>query len=200
MSSNPFIEAREKLRSAISTLPLEYLNGNAAALLAIVEELSQSYRLELRIIQAINGLNVSDPEEVAQFTTYFQNYHQSRDFEKERTHCSNINRITRTLLIPLKAGTQADLSRVAQVENMIRKLGTHDAVFMDEIEPVMDRALAAVNRINTYVQVSLTDPTQLADARKEQQAFTDEFNPEFVRMKTLLKRMNLLANDLIDRL
>ena len=200
MSSNPFIEAREKLPSAISTLPPDYLNGNAAALLAIVEELSRSYRLELRFIQAINGLNVSDPEKVAQFTTDFQNYHQSRDFEKERTHCRNIDRITRTLLVPLKAGTQADLSRVSQVGNMMSMLGSADAEFMDEIEPMMDRALAAVRRINTHVQASLTDPTQLAAARQEQQAFTNEFNPEFVRMKTLLKRMNILANDLIDRL
>jgi hypothetical protein len=200
MGSNPFIEAREKLPSAISTLPPDYLNGNAAALLAIVEELSRSYRLELRFIQAINGLNVSDPEKVAQFTTDFQNYHQSRDFEKERTHCRNIDRITRTLLVPLKAGTQADLSRVSQVENMMSMLGSADAEFMDEIEPMMDRALAAVRRINTHVQASLTDPTQLAVARQEQQAFTNAFNPEFVRMKTLLKRMNILANDLIDRL
>jgi hypothetical protein len=200
MSSNSFIDEREKFLSAVDTLPPDYLNGNAAVLLAIAEELNRSYRLELRIIQAIKGLNVSAPGAVAQFTADFQNYHQSRDFDKERTHCRNIDRITRTLLVPLRAGTQADLARVAQLEGLIMDLGSADLQFMDEIELVMDRALAAVNRINTHVQASLTDPTQLAAARQEQQAFIDEFDPEFARLKTVLKRMNILANDLIDRL
>lgn len=200
MSSNPYIDAREELPSAISTLPPDYLNGNAASLLAIVEELSRSYRLELRIIQAVKDLNVSDPMAVAQFTTNFQNYHQYRDFDKERTHCHNIGRIARTILVPLKAGTQDDLARVEQVEEMISMLGSSDDEFMDEIESVMNRALDAVNRINTHVQASLTDSNQLATALQEQQIFKDEFDPEVARLKTVLKRMNILANDLIDRL
>jgi hypothetical protein len=200
LNSNPFIEAREKVPSAISTLPPDYLNGNAAPLLAIVEELSRSYRLELRIIQAIKDLNVSDPKKVAQFTTDFQNYHQYRDFDKERTHCRNIDRISGTLLVPLQAGTQADLARVGQLEGLIAMLVRADDFLIDEIEPVMDRALAAANLINTHVQASLTDPTQLAAARQEQQAFKDEFDSEFARLKTVLKEMNILANDLIDRL
>lgn len=201
MRSNLFIEAREKFPSAVSTLPPDYLQGNAATLLAIAEELNRSYRLELRIIQAIKSLNLSDPKEVAEFTQDFQNYHQSRDFDKERTHCRNIFRITRTLLVPLKAGgTQADRDRVSQLEGFIMMLGDADFEFMDEIQPVMDRALAAVNRINTHVQDSLKDPIRLVAARQVQQAFIDEFDPEFVRLKDVLKRMNILANDLIDRL
>jgi hypothetical protein len=200
MKYNPFIEAREKLSSAVSTLPPDYLKGNAGRLLKIVEELSKSCRLELSLIQAIKGLNVSAPEEVAQLTTDIQNYHQSRDFDKERTHCRNIDRFARTLIVRLEAGTQADLARVAEVEHMIRMLSNHDAKFLDEIESVMNRVLVAANRINTHVQVSLTDPAQLAAARQEQQAFIDEFDPEFSQLKTVLKKMNILANDLIDRL
>ena len=38
MNDNPFIDARDKLPSAISTLPPGYLKkGNAAALLGVVE-------------------------------------------------------------------------------------------------------------------------------------------------------------------
>lgn len=200
MNINPFVEAREKLPSAISTLPPDYLNGNAARLLLIVEELGRSYRLELHIIQTIKGLDMSAPEAVAQLTAYFQNYYQSRDFEKERTHCRNISRISRTLLVSLKAGTQANLARMGEVEEIIRTLGALDDDIFYEIEPVMNRAQAAMNRINVHVQSSLIDPAQLAVARQEQQAFIDEFDLAFARLKTGLKRMNMLANDLIDRL
>jgi len=201
MSSNPFIKAREKLPSAISTLPPDYLNGNAAALLAVNEELKRSYDVELRIIRAIRRLDVSDPKAVAQMTADFQDYQATRGFDRERTHCSNIGLITRQLFVPLQsAWTQADRDRVAQLEGFLKGLSYHDDEFVDEIEPVMDRALAALERINLHVQASRADPTQLAAARQEQQAFIAEFDPEFARLKDVLKRMNELANDLIRRL
>lgn len=195
MSTNPFIEAREKLPSAISTLPPGYLDGNAAALLTIVEELKNSYKVELKVIQAIKNLDVTNSEVVAQLTRYLGDYYQSRDFDRERTHCHNIDRIARTLLAPLEAGTQADRERVAQVEKLLEPLRVADNDYLDEIESVMDRALATIKTINEHVQASQTDP-----ARQERQAFVQEFDPRVAQLKEKLKQMNILANDLIDRL
>lgn len=201
MNGNPYIEARERLPSAISTLPPGYLDGNAAALLAIVEELKRSYLLELRIIQAIKQLDVTDSKAVAQFTRDFENYHQYRGFDDERTHCHNINRVARTLLVPLEASsTMADRERVVQVKKLLEPLGDADRDFLDEIEPLMGRALAAVKSINAHVQAGQTDPARLDAARQERQTFVQEFDPKIAALKAVLRQMNTLANDLIDHL
>ncbi len=92
MGNNPLLEAREKLLSAVHTLPPDYLNGHAAPLLNIIRELKRSYQLEFQFIQDIMDLDVSDRKAVAQFATNFRRYHKSRDFDNERTHCRNIGR------------------------------------------------------------------------------------------------------------
>jgi hypothetical protein len=200
MNTNPFIEAREKLPSAITTLPPNYLDGNAAALLAIVEELRNSYKVELRIIQTIKNLDVTRPEAVDQLASDFESYHQYRDFDRERTHCHNIDRIARTLLVPLRAGSQTDRARVAQLENLLAPLRVADNDFLDDIEKLMSRALQALKVINDHVRAGQHDPARLNDARNEQQKFVQEFDPLLNQLKTVLKQMNTLANDLIDRL
>lgn len=200
MNTNPFIEAREKLPSAITTLPPDFLNGNAAALLAIVEELKNSYKVELRIIQTIKNLDVTQPEAVDQLARDFEDYHQYNDFDRERTRCHNIDRIARTLLAPLRAGSQTDRERVAQLGNLLAPLRVADNDFLDDIEQLMSRALQALKTINEHVQASRHDPARLNDARNEQQKFAQEFDPLLNRLKTRLKRMNTLANDLIDRM
>jgi predicted ATPase len=200
VSINSFIEARDKLPSAISTLPPGYLGGNAAALLAVVEELKNSLRLELRVIQAIKDVDVTQAQSVAKLTQDFENYSQSRDFDQERTHCHNIGRIVNTLLTPLGGGTQADRDRVSQVESLLNSLRYSDSDFLDDIEPIMNRALGALQAINNHAQAGQTDASRIAEARREQQAFVQEFGPLLDHLKTTLKQMNTLANDLIDRL
>src|SRR5262245_3555109 len=200
MNTNPFIEAREKLPSAITTLPPNYLNGNAAPLLAIVEELRNSYRVELRIIQTIKNLDVTQPEAVGQLALDFESYNQYRDFDRERTHCHNIDRIARTLLTPLRAGSQADRDLVAQLEKLLVPLREADNDILDDIEELMRRASAALITINSQVQASQSDPARLNDARSAQQAFVQECDPRLDRLKAALKQMNTLANDLLDRL
>lgn len=199
MSENPYIEAREQLPSAIRTLPSDYLKGNAAKLLAIVEELRRSYVLELRVIQDIKSLDVTDPDAVAEFTQVFENYHQYRGFDEERTHCHNIDRVARTLLIPLQASSTAtDRQRVGQVEDLLEPLRIADNDFLDEIEPLMDRALAVAKEINDHVQATGTDPARLDAAREEHEAFVQEFDAKVEALKANLRQMNTLANDLID--
>ncbi len=200
MGNNPLIEAREKLLSAVETLPPGYLNDNAAPLLKIIRELKRSYQLEFQLIQDIMDLDVSDQRAVAQFATNFRRYHKSRDFDNERTHCRNIDRNVQDLLVPLQGGTDADRARVKELQGLLMKLRMHDVAFLDEIELTMDRVLEAVNDIDAHGQASLKDPTQRAVASQKQEDFIKEFDPKFAQLKGVLKRMNEMIEDLIDRL
>jgi hypothetical protein len=200
MNANPFIEAQEKLPSAITTLPTNYLDGNAAALLAIVEELKNSYKVELRVIQTIKSLDVTCSEAVDRLARDFENYHQYRDSDEERTHCHNIDQIARTFLAPLRGGSQSDRERVAQLDNLLAPLRDADIDFLDDVEQLMNKASRALKVINDHVQAGRHAPARLNDARAEQQKFGQEFDPLLSRLKTALKQMNTLANDLIDRM
>src|SRR5438270_7031963 len=138
MSSNPFIDEREKLLSAVYTLPPDYLNGHAAPLLKIIRELKRSYQLEFQHIQDVMDLDVSDQKAWAQFASYFRRYHKSHDFANERTHCRNIGRNAQKLLAPLQAGTtDADRARVEELQDLLSLLGDADAEFLYEIEQTM---------------------------------------------------------------
>jgi len=195
VNDNPFLKAYDQLPSAISTLPPGYLNGNAAALLGIVDELAKSNRLELKVIQAIKNVDIANAAAVHDLASQIEEYYLQRGFDRERTHCHNIDRIVRALLVPPRGGTQAELDRVAQVEQLLAPLRVADNDFIGDLEPLVQRAQAAITGIDAHLRG--------ADSRAAmhvQQTFVTEYTAHVERLKERLKQMNQLANDLIDRL
>lgn len=197
-------EARTRLPSAISTLPANYLDGNAAPLLLIVEELKRSFLLELRIIQTIKRTELREANDetrwnVARLTAELEDYGQSRWFSEERTHCGNIDRIARTLIAPQRLAV-GDSTRVEEVERLLAPLRDADREFVDELEPLMEDVLQRLRTINDHVQETEQDPARLVDAQRELADFDRALDPRVAGLTKTLKEMSRLANELLDRL
>ncbi|MEO7908009.1 MAG: hypothetical protein ABIV47_00030 [Roseiflexaceae bacterium] len=70
-----------------------------------------------------------------------------------------------------------------------------DAEFTEQIEPVMQRALEAVQTINAHVQNG-----ELAEARRYQQEFDHEYKRELHRVGQAIDEMTQVGNQLLDLL
>jgi len=202
---NPFVNARSRLAPAISTLPQDYLDGNAAALLMVIEELKKSLLVEFRVIQALKSLDLSEPSQemrelVSSVAHDLEYYSESRLFDTERTHCHNIDRIVRQLLAPLRLPVARDERRIREVMDILEPLRIADNDFLDELEPVIQEVVARAQVINRHVQESVEDPGQLHEARLELEDFRKSIAPRVERLKDLLSQMSELANHLLARL
>ncbi len=84
---------RRQLSDMIAALPPAVLKDNAAALLNLLNEFQRSLALELRVVGAVEELDVSDAAAVTAFYRDFKHYVNDRTFDLERTRCSQIRRI-----------------------------------------------------------------------------------------------------------
>lgn len=178
--TNPFIEARERLPSVVETLPRELTEANAARLLRIVEELKKSYVVELGPAQAVMRVDVEDRQAVRDLHQELEDYYQARLFDHERTHCTNIDRLA------------ARLSPDARdrLDEVLYPLREADNIILDDVEQMLSATLDAAREI--------ANATAVRDAEAAQARFTQEMEPRIDRLKATLKRMNVLANELVD--
>jgi hypothetical protein len=195
MFPDEVFKERRELCEKISAVPPDYMKDNVAALLAITSEFQRSLALELQIIHRVRRLGVEDREGVDDFAMKFADYVAQRGFDLERTRCGQISRIYRTQIASLRGGTLTDQSRVKELEDFLERFENADREFTEEIEPVMARALATVQKINGYVQANET-----AEARQCQTDFVRQYEDESKRLKEAIKGMNQLGNRLIDEL
>ena len=186
---------RLELCSKIASVPPEYLSNNFTALLRIISEFQLSLALEFQIIHQVKRLDLDNRDAVNDFATKFRDYVNQRGFDLERTRCSQIKRIYRDQITSLRAGTPSDQNRVVELEDFIRKFEYQDDNFTEQIEPVMARALATVEKINAHVQAG-----QTSEALQWQTNFNREYEAELKRLKDAIKEMNQLGNRLIDQL
>jgi hypothetical protein len=184
MGTNVFIEQREQLASVVTTLPRELLETNAAPLLGIVSELQASSVIEIGVVQAVTRVNIEDPEAVKTQRAILEDYRDRRLYDRDRTHCSNIDRIA-TQIRP--AG---ESSASAELDQVLAPLRHADNDLLDDIEGILDASVAAIIKIDECHRVD--------DARAEQRQFADSMRPTIDRMRSNLGRMNELAGKLID--
>jgi hypothetical protein len=188
MVSNPFIDERERLTSVVTTLPRELVQTNAAPLMGIVSELQASYVIEVGVIQAVIRVNVEDPQAVRQQRAILEDYLQRRLYDRDRTHCSNINRIaTQLRATHTTAGTPPTLDELNQVLIPLRHA---DDDLLGDIEEVLQEAVQAIR--------AMDDSNRVDDARAEQEKFKNAMELRVNRMKNSLSRMNTLVGQLID--
>jgi DNA repair ATPase RecN len=190
-------QLRENVSSVITTLPADYLSGNAAALLRILEELQRSFQEELFLVQAVKNLDIRDYQAVDRLSVFLEDYQQRRLFDRERTHCHNIQRIVYTLLPASDTSTDPSIS---ELQNVLQPLMDADNEFIDELDSLVARAVDTVRQIKADIQTSYTQPTGYAPALATQANFLQEFDPRVQRLKTLMKDMNIRINELIDLL
>ena len=193
--SNPFIEARDSLASAITTLPVGYLNENAAALLSVIEELKKSCHVEFRLIQAIRGLDVKDGKAVERIAKYLIDYDEISDFDRERTHCHNIDRIVSELLKPYQTDWSEDRTKIEAVEKLLKPLCEADNAYLEQIEPLVRDAAETMRRIKNHVSPGGGGE---AAAERERDDFLLKAGDRVERVKLYLRSMNKLANTLLD--
>jgi hypothetical protein len=189
MSTNPYIEGRERLASVVTTLPRELLETNAAPLLAIVSELQASSVIEIGVIQAVGRVKVDDPQAIRQQREILEDYEQRRLYDRDRTHCSNIDRIATQLRAPLG---QAPSTKLDELNAVLQPLRHADDDLLDDIEQILGDSLAAIREIEAS--------NRLVDAEAAQARFMGRMQPAIDRMKRNLSQMNALTGQLIDLL
>lgn len=195
MFPDEVFKERLELCSKIASVSPEYLNNNFTALLNIISEFQRSLALELKIIHQVKRLDIKNRDAVNDFATKFKDYVDQRRFNLERTRCSQIRKIYSNQITSRRAGTPSDQNRVDDLEDFLRKFTEQDIKFTEQIEPVMDKALAAVQDINDNVKAD-----QTSEARQRQTDFILEYEAEVKRLNDTIKKMNQLGNDLIDQL
>ena len=57
--SNPYLKASEEIASAVTTLPKDFVTGNAAVLYQIVNELERSHTAELKLLGPLRHLKLN---------------------------------------------------------------------------------------------------------------------------------------------
>jgi hypothetical protein len=200
-----FREARAALPSAISTLPKDYLEGNAAQLLLVIEELKRSLLVEWRLVQMVGALDLSEASDEARQKTrsiagYLDWYSQQQVFNQERTHCHNIDLVVTELMAPLRLPVAYDEQKIDALMKLLEPLRIADNDFLDELEPLATEAREAAQAIDGHMQATVSDPARLGDARAELERFNRSMHSGMDRLKTLLTQMSVLTNDLLARL
>jgi hypothetical protein len=188
MSTQQPAAPREALLSFVDTLPRELLQTNAAPLLNILEELRNSYREQHKWVTAVAHVNVEDPQAVSTLRFELEDYLQTRFFDKERTHCSNIYRIVSTLNRPSASSTHRE--QFQQLQDLIWPLTNAENPYLVGIEKIVERADEAIHEIEAAPSVR--------DAEEAQRRFKVDMETATDRLRDTLKRLNNLANDLID--
>jgi hypothetical protein len=172
----------------VTTLPRELVHTNAAPLMGIVSELQASYVIEVGVIQTVIRVNVEDPQAVRLQRAILEDYLQRRLYDRDRTHCSNINRIaTQLRAVHTTAGTPPILDELNRVLIPLRHA---DDDLLGDIEEVLYEAVQAIRAID--------DAKRVDDARAEQEKFKKAMELRVNRMKNSLSRMNTLVGQLID--
>jgi DNA repair exonuclease SbcCD ATPase subunit len=200
-----FREARAAVPSAIRSLPKDYLEGNAAPLLLVVEELKRSLLTEWRLVQTVERLGLSEVTDelrhkVQQVAGDLEWYVQQRIFDQERTHCHNIDRIVAELMAPLRLPVAYDSEKIEELMNLLKPLRIADNDLLDELEPIAEEVRDAAQRISQHISATETDPTRIDDARAELERFTQAMASRMDRLKDLLTQMSALSNDLLTAL
>ena len=187
MSTNPYVEGHEQLASVVTTLPRELLETNAAPLLAIISELQASSVIEIGVIQAVGRLKADDPQAITRQREILEDYQQRRLYDRDRTHCSNIDRIATQLRAPLG---QSPSPKLDELNAVLEPLRHADDDLLDDIEQILGDSLTAVREIE--------GSSRLVDAEAAQGRFMARMQPTIDRIKSNLSRMNALTGQLID--
>jgi hypothetical protein len=191
MTSNPFVAAREQqLPSAVNTLPRELLETNAVPLMVLVDELAASSMIEIGVIQAVTGVDASNRQAIRTQRTILEDYQQRRLYDRDRTHCSNIDRIATQLRAPHEvSGARAKLDELDQVLGPLRHA---DDDLLDEVEQILDAAVETIRKID--------ESSRLADVEAEQTRFASNMTATIERIHANIREMHALRGRLIDLL
>jgi hypothetical protein len=160
----------------------------------IVWELQASLALELQVIQGIKRLNVADIDTVSLYVDRFSDYVEGRDFNLERTSCGRIANIYWQQIRILESGPGGE-ERAKPLDELLQQFADADRQFTEEIEPFMNRALAALKSIRGKAVKGNTEA-----ARAQQAAFVEQYREEVVRLKTSISAMSKVGESLLARL
>jgi hypothetical protein len=185
MRTNVFIEQREQLASVVTTLPRELLETNAAPHLGIVSELQASSVIEIGVVQAVTRVNVEDPQAIKAQREILEDYHARRLYERDGTHCSNINRIA-TQIRPAAESSAAS----AELDQVLTPLRYADEEILDDIKAILEPSVAAIVKIDACTRVD--------DAKAEQRQFAERMQPTIDRIRSNLSKLNEQSGKLID--
>ena len=195
MFPNEVFAQYKELCSDIAKQSKEYKKENASGLFAILSELQRSLALELSIIQQVRRMSVGDKDGVKEFTWKFEDYIQQREYNLERSSCSRISRILDTQISSLRGGTPSDQDKMNELEQLLRRFVGADNGFVEEIEPIMKSALAAVQEINAYVQEG-----HISEARQRQNDFVSEYMVRFKQLKDAIQKIRKIGDTLLDQM
>lgn len=194
MSTNPFVEQRQRLEasnqvaSVVATMPINLRATNAVPLMAILRELESSSVIEIGVIHAVTRVDVEDPTAVRTQRTILEDYRDRRLYDRDRTHCSNIKRIA-TQIKP--AEESADGSRsLRNLDEALEWLKDADDDLLGDIARILDEAINAISQIDKSGRVD--------DAQTAKENFAERMQPTLDDIKSNLARMHEVAGELID--
>jgi hypothetical protein len=178
------------LPSAVNTLPRELLETNAVPLMVLVDELAASSMIEIGVIQAVTGVDASNRQAIRTQRTILEDYQQRRLYDRDRTHCSNIDRIATQLRAPHEvSGARAKLDELDQVLGPLRHA---DDDLLDEVEQILDAAVETIRKMD--------ESSRLADVEAEQTRFASNMTATIERIHANIREMHALRGRLIDLL
>lgn len=178
------------MASVVATLPFEVRETNAVPLLGIVTELEASSVIEIGVIHAVTRVNVEDPQAIRAQREILEDYRDRRLYDRDRTHCSNIKRISTQLRSADE--TSPAVQELQRLDEELVPLQEADDDLVGDIERILDEAIAAIAEIEKH--------RRLDDARDAQERFTQRMQPAIADIKGNVRRMNEVTRKLIDEM
>lgn len=152
------VEARERFPSVVATLPREYRETNAPQLPAMVAELEKSYHAELDYVEKVAEGQATDPDVVSAVVRELRKGRRRQSLSQERTHWGHIDEIADKMRLQYE-GMDAE-PQLRQLAKTLTPLRDADSEILDDIKQILDRAIAAGQRIEGHVK-----PGQLKEAK-----------------------------------
>jgi hypothetical protein len=197
MMGNPHLEASERIAAAATTLPGDFLGRNVEVLYQILHELGRSHTAQLQLLGPLRrlDLDVWTEDLVSEVRAVRLNLEENSDaaiLERWRTHCHNLRLLARQLVGEGRA--------VAEVQAMLGPLLDYDDAFVDELDRLVEPAVAAAQRVEHELVGHEGDGDALRRAREARDEFVEQYRGRLTEAKAALMAMNGAARELALRL
>jgi hypothetical protein len=195
--TNPYLEASDRITSAVATLPTDFLGGNVEVLYQILHELGRSHTAQLQLLGPLRRLRLDAWRDdlLEEARTVRINLEENSDadiLDRWRTHCHNLRLLARQLVGHGYA--------VEQVQADLGPLFAYDDDFIDGLADLVAPAVTAAQQVERELDGHEGDDSALERARRIRDDLVEEHRERLATAKAVLIRMNEAARDLTLRL
>lgn len=184
--TNPHLEASEEIASAVTTMPEDFVEGNAAVLYQIVNELERSHTAQLKLLRPLRRLKLNTwrgslLDEVQDLAVDLEENTDAETLNRQRTHCHNLQLLGRQLV--------GEGYEVTQVQEALGPLYTWDDEFIDDLEGLAAQVVTAAKQVQDELRGREGDDSALERARNARDVFIQQHLERLATAKAVLIKM-----------